>query len=297
MGGKGRRKTKRKRRPGSPGDVDDPDDSEPDDIPFGLADPYTIDTPGEPPGRWWGTGATALGLTGMVREEQYHRVFQGYHPFTNAPLVQNAGNPKRCAGWEACLTPPKDVSVLWSQMLPDDRGRLQTVHWHAVEATFRLIEQKFAFSRVGKLGRRRVRVGLVVPMFEHASARPVDHHPPDPNLHIHAQPLNLGVDGQGKTRAIDPVPIFRNQKLLTAFYRAKLAAGLRAEFGLIIQATRSGFRIQGVPRDLVQAYSKRRAQILAYLAKHGQTGGKAAARGGFGDQSKEGSTRFSPGTH
>ena len=287
LGGKGRGKAKRKRRRGSLDDVDDPDDSEPDDIPFGLADPYTIDTPGEPPGRWWGTGAIALGLTGMVREEQYHRVFRGYHPFTNEPLVQNAGNSKRRAGWEACLTPPKDVSVLWSQMLPNDRERLQTVHWQAAEATFRLIEQKFAFSRVGKLGRCRVRVGLVVPMFEHASARPVEHHPPDPNLHIHAQPLNLGVDSQGKTRGIDPLPIFRNQKLLTAFGRAKLAAGLRAEFGLIIQATSKGFRIQGVPRDLVQAYSKRRQQILAYLAKHSQTGGKAAARAALVTRSRK----------
>ncbi len=287
LGGKGRRKAKRKRRRGSLDDVDDPDDSEPDDIPFGLADPYTIDTPGEPPGRWWGTGATALGLTGMVREEQYHRVFQGYHPFTNEPLVQNAGKLKRCAGYEACLTVPKDVSVILSQMSAENRDNLQALNWNATEATFRLIEQKFAFSRVGKLGRRRVRVGLVVPMFEHASARPVDHHPPDPNLHIHAQPFNLGVDCQGKTHAIDPVPIFRNQKLLTAFYRAKLAAGLRAEFGLIIQASRSGFRIEGVPRDLVQAYSKRRAQILAYMAKHSQTGGKAAARAALATRARK----------
>ncbi|MHB8973993.1 MAG: MobF family relaxase [Pirellulaceae bacterium] len=278
LGGKSRKKAKRKRRPGRPGDGDDPDnDSEPDDIPFGLADPYTINTPGEPPGRWWGTGAAALGLTGMVREEEYHRVFRGFHPYTNEPLVQNAGKRKRCAGWEACLTVPKDVSVILSQMLTEDRDGLHTVNWNATEATFRLIEQKFAFSRVGKSGCRRVPVGLVVPMFEHVSARPVAYYSPDPNLHIHAQPLNLGVDKQGETRAIDPLPIFRNQKMLTAFYRAKLAAGLRARFGLITEATRSGFRIRGVPRGLVQAYSKRHRQILAYLAEHGQSGGKAAA--------------------
>lgn len=278
MGGKPRKKAKRKRRPGEPGDGDDPDnDSDPDDIPFGVADPYNIDTPGEPPGRWWGSGTAALGLTGMVREEQYHQVFRGFHPFTNKPLVQNAGKRTRCAGWEACLTVPKDASVLLSQMLAEDRDRLQNVHWSAAEATFRLIEQRFAFSRAGKSGRRRVPVGLVVPMFEHFSARPVAHHRPDPNLHIHAQPLNLGVDSRGDFRAIDPLPIFRNQKLLTAFYRAKLAAGMRAEFGILAEARRHGFRIRGVPRDLVHAYSKRRKQILAYLAEHGQAGGKAAA--------------------
>ena len=106
--------------------------------------------PGEPPGRWFGTGAAALGLSGIVREEQYHRVFRGFHPVTEKALVQNAGKPKRRPGWEACFSAPKAVSVLWSQMTPADRERLQAVNWRAVENTIRMIEERFAFSRAGK---------------------------------------------------------------------------------------------------------------------------------------------------
>jgi conjugative relaxase-like TrwC/TraI family protein len=225
----------------------------------------------------------------MVRKEQYHRVFHGFHPITNKPLVQNAGMPDRRPGWEACLSVPKDVSVILSQMLPADRERLQNVNWRAAEDSLRLIEQRFALSRVGKAseGCQYVRVGLVVPMFEHLSARPTPNHSPDPNLHIHGQPLNLGVDEYGHVRALEPAAIFSNQALLSRYFRAALAAGLRAEFGLITEATRNGFSIRGVPQELVKLYSKRRRAILDYLAQRGQSGAAAADRAALATREKK----------
>jgi len=117
-----------------------------------------------------------LGLSGMVREEQYHPVFRGFHPLTGEPLVQNAGKPDRCAGWEGCFTPWKDVSVLLSQLPPDARKRLEALNWRAVEDTLRLMARRFAFSRTGKAseGCEHVPVGLVLAMFEHASSRAQD---------------------------------------------------------------------------------------------------------------------------
>ncbi len=116
-----RKKAKKRRRPGTDGDDSPDDDSDPDPDESLLTDanPYTIDTPGEPPGWWWaeGKGAAALGLSGMVHEEHYHRVFKGFHPFTEQGLVQNAGLKTRRAGSEGCFSVPKAVSVLASQML------------------------------------------------------------------------------------------------------------------------------------------------------------------------------------
>jgi hypothetical protein len=144
---------------------------------------------------------------------------------------------------------------------------LEQANWRAAEATLRMIEKRFAVSRVGKAadGCQYVSIGLVVPMFEHSSSRAQD-----PDLHIHTQILNIGVDELGHSRAIDPLPIFENQLLFGAFYRAKLAAALRTEFGLVLEQEGTSFRILGVPRELVATYSKRRQQILEYLAERGE---------------------------
>lgn len=269
----GKRRKRKKRKPGSPDDPDEPvEDGDDDGLLFGDPIPYSTTLPGEPPGRWFGQGAAALGLSGIVEEEPYRRIFRGYHPFTEQPLVQNAGVADRRPGWEACFSPPKDFSVLWSQATPEVRCRLEELNWDAATATLRLIEQSFAFSRAGKAGCQSVPVGLVVPMFEHASSRAGD-----PDLHIHAQIQNIGVDEKGQARALDPLPLFRNQQLFGAFYRARLAANLRREFG--IRAERSGrsFTLRGVPQDLVRQHSKRRQQILAHLKQRGERGAKAAA--------------------
>ncbi len=226
-----------------------------------------------------GTGAPVLGLIGMIHEEPYHRAFRGFDPSKDKKLVQNAGKPNRRAGWEGVFSPPKCVSVLFSQMLPEDRARLQELHWRAVKATVRFIEEHFAFSRAGKAkdGCTRVLVGLVLAMFEHASARPTPNNLPDPDLHIHVQFLNLGVDEHLFWRSIEVLSIFENQKLITAYYDAKLAAELREEFGLRVSVTENGFHIHGIPRELIRNYSKRSQQIRDYMAANGQSGSIAAA--------------------
>ena len=238
-----RKRRKKKRRRGS----DDGDDSpgtapDPDGFEFGEAQPYSIEMPGEPPGKWFGTGAARLGLSGMVEEIPYRRVFKGFHPFTEVALVQNAGKPNRRAGWEGCFSVRKDVSVLWSQASPEDRERIERIVWDAAEATLRMMEHRFAVSRVGKAseGCGYVSAGLVLPMFQHASSRAQD-----PDLHIHVQILNLGVDETGHTRSTDPTPIFENQLLFGAFFQAKVAAGLRTELGLILEPDGTGYGIRG----------------------------------------------------
>lgn len=279
----GRRRKRKKRRAGLPDDIDGPEeDADDDGLAIGDAEPFSTAMPGEPPGRWFGQGAAKLGLEGIVREEPYRRVFRGYHPVTNEPLVQNAGAADRRPGWEACFSPPKDFSVLWSQAPPEIRRRLEELNWQAAEAALRYIEQRRAFSRAGKAGWQSIPVGLVIAMFEHASSRAED-----PDLHIHAQLLNLGIDEAGQSRAIDPLPIFKNQQLLGALYRATLAASLRAEFGIVAEQHGRSFRIQGVPQDLVRQHSKRRQQILDRLAERGERGGKAAARAALETRAKK----------
>ncbi|MEN6406994.1 MAG: relaxase domain-containing protein [Thermoguttaceae bacterium] len=62
--GKGHRKEK--------GQPDDGHDDSPDGYPNAS----------EPPVWWVGKGVVSLGLAGEIKEEQYRRIFRGFHPFT-----------------------------------------------------------------------------------------------------------------------------------------------------------------------------------------------------------------------
>lgn len=163
---------------------------------LGAIEPYSIDQPGEPPGIWWGRTAATLLLAGTILVAPYRKVFQGFNPNTGDPLVQNSGQPNRRYGLESCFTPPKDFSVLLSQAPPEDRERLQEINLKAVKAALQLIEDNFAYSRVGKAseGCEWVRVGLVVALFEHYASRTGCA-----NVHYHAQIMNLGVDEEGNS--------------------------------------------------------------------------------------------------
>lgn len=86
------------------------------------------------------------------------------------------------------------------------------------------------------------------------------------------------MDRHGKFRALDPLPIFVNQRLITAWGRAKLASMLRTKFGLTAEVRGSTYRIRGVPEEVVAAKSKRRKQILDRMEEQGESGGEAAQR-------------------
>ena len=61
---------------------------------------------GEPPGRWWGPGAKALGLSAgqVVEREPYNAVYQQLHPVTGRKLGRARGSYRRFADHLACLT-------------------------------------------------------------------------------------------------------------------------------------------------------------------------------------------------
>jgi hypothetical protein len=61
-----------------------------------------------------------------------------------------------------------------------------------------------------------------------------------------------------------------------ALFRAELAAALEQELGLGAVREGRAFELLGVDRDLMQAFSQRRAQIEEALAERGLSGGRAA---------------------
>lgn len=74
-------------------------------------DDYYVNA-GEAPGRWFGTGAALLGLSGEIKGKQFRNLLAGCSPDGKQALVQNARNPDRQSGWDLTLSAPKSVSVL-----------------------------------------------------------------------------------------------------------------------------------------------------------------------------------------
>jgi len=251
----------------------------------------------EPPGQWIGGGCKHLGLSGKVTRDAFRRIFRGYHPLGGGgpedlpeqriALVQSAGKQNRQPGWDLTFSAPKSVSVIWSQASPEMRERIEELHHEAIKSTFDFIEENFAFSRTGKAGRGDpVKAKLVVSVFENGTSRAVE-----PQLHSHSIAHNVGVDASDpnnpKYRTIISKHFYKHKMLSGAYYRAKLAHRMHAEFGFEAERKRNEFDIRGVPQDLIDAHSTRRHELLAELERKGASGAKAAEKAALHTRKKK----------
>lgn len=226
---------------------------------------------GEPLGLWAADGSRMLELIATVEREAFLRLFQGLHPETGTPLVQNAGDPDRQPGWDLTFSAPKSCSVEWGTADPTTRQAIQQAHFAAVKAALAYLEEECAFTRRGQAGAVVEKARLVVATFEHGTSRAQD-----PQLHTHALVLNVAVREDGTTGTLLSKPLYRAKMCAGALYRAALAEGLE-RLGYRIERQGNTFEIAGVPETVTVAFSQRRASIEAVLAQRGETGAKAAA--------------------
>jgi conjugative relaxase-like TrwC/TraI family protein len=224
---------------------------------------------GERPGRWWGRGSAAKGLTHTVEPGQFKTIFEGYDHRTKQALVQNAGVSDRHVGDDLTFSVPKSVSIYLSQCDRTKQDDVIQFHDSSVSAALSFIEKVFAFCRVGKGGRERIRALLIVAVFLHLTSREMQVQ-----LHSHALVLNAGVstDGENKTRALDNRFLYRKgsklKKVFGAYYRANLAHLLTTKHGLVCVRKGESFEIRDIPDELIEAHSLRSQQMDAYIEKH-----------------------------
>ncbi len=236
---------------------------------------------GEPPGRWMGSGISALGLSGEVELEQYHRIFAGYHPETGEKLVQSAGSENHRRGWDFSFSAPKSVSTIWSQSDPVQRSAIQAAQDRAVQAALKHLES-VAITRRGKGGAEAERpAGLVAASYEHSTSRAQD-----PQLHTHLLISNLCARNDGTFGTLETKEMFSHKMAAGAIFRAQLAAELQA-LGYKIERDGDSFRIAGSPRELEKEFSKRREEIEKSLAESGHTGAKASEIAALDSRSKK----------
>ena len=228
--------------------------------------------------RWTGKGAAELGLTGLVDPDTFKEILEGGVPDGTGQRLgrkQKDGTVAHRPGRDITLSAPKSVSL--AALIGGDK-RIEEAHDKAVGRTLAWVEKNVAETRLSdRETGRMVRAGgqkMVAATFRHDTSRNLD-----PQLHTHAVIANMLQGEDGKWRTMANEKLYRSKMLIGALYRGELAGELE-KLGYGIEKTHADgrFEIAGVSRKVVEAFSTRRAAIVAAMEQRGLGGPDANPR-------------------
>ncbi len=230
---------------------------------------YLADDGPDGEGRWLGRQGDGLGLSGTVATEDLEALLSGHDPVSGTrlgrALVDRYDTKGRLipavAGFDATFSAPKSVSVWWA--LTGDTGVVEA-HDVAVRAVLEHLERYGGTTRVRRNGVRQHpdAGGLVMAAFGQATSRE-----DDPQVHTHVVVSAKVQTPDGRWMALDARYLKRHQRALGGLYQSMLRAELTHRYGVAWgPVENSQAEITGIPRELLDAFSKRTAQVDAALA-------------------------------
>jgi conjugative relaxase-like TrwC/TraI family protein len=212
---------------------------------------------GESPGRWYGAGASSLGLQGEASVAGFQAMFEGCHPITGEVLGRPHGR-SAVPAFDVVMRPTKSVSILYG--LGDAvTGRAVLAAHHAGVAEAVAYLDAHIGTRRGHGGHQYVSgQGLLAVGFDHRTSREGD-----PLLHTHMVVANRVQGPDGRWTALDGRDLYRHRLAADAIYRATYQHELSRTLGVEwTAADRHGNReLEGVSEELVGLFSKRTDQI------------------------------------
>jgi len=200
----------------------------------------------------------------------------------------------RTAGVDLCFRAPKSVAILFGLGAPDVARQVVAGHEAAVTAALGYLEQVASYGLRGHHGggtraTRLVTSGFIGAAFRHRTSRAND-----PLLHTHVVVANLLQGADGRWSALPTGKLFEQAKTAGYLYQRALRAELSRRLGVEwTQVVKGTAEVVGVPRELIEALSKRRAQIVARIAHLAQPGPKALQAAALHDRPAK--TRLTPG--
>ena len=221
---------------------------------------------------WAGRGAAELGLEGPVDPGAFKAVLEGEVPDGSGRRLGRRtgdGGIHHRPGRDLTFSAPKSVSL--AALIGGDE-RIVEAHNRAVGRALDWFERNAAEARVqdpatGRMARVRGQKAVIA-TFRHETSRNLD-----PALHTHSVIANMVLGPDRKWRGMANESLYASKMLLGALYRSELAGEL-AKLGYGIERTHSDgrFEIAGVPRETVEAFSTRRAEIEAAMEERGLGG-------------------------
>jgi len=238
-------------------------------------------------GRWYGSGATELGLAGSVSAEGLVRLFDGNHPGTGEQLGRRLRSDG-VAAWDVTFSADKSVSLLWAlgdeltrkdvleafeEATSQAFGYLESVASSTRGATKTPVVDKDGNPVRGPDGRPRYRVetwpiatlGYVAAAFTEYTSRA-----DDPQLHTHVVIANKVKADDGVWRSIDGRLLHRHQLAAGYLHEAVLRRELTERLGVRWQPVHHGVAdIAGFTRTQIEAFSQRRRQLETWRQEEG----------------------------
>ena len=141
-----------------------------------------------------------------------------------------------------------------------DRAVGNTLAWVEEHAVRTRVQDKATGAMIRTDGQK-----MVAATFRHDTSRNLD-----PQLHTHCVIANMVQGEDRKWRTMVNDGLYREKMTIGAIYRAELAEGLK-ELGYGIEKTHEDgrFEIAGVSREVIEAFSTRRAEIEAAMTERG----------------------------
>ncbi|MDP9384489.1 MAG: relaxase domain-containing protein, partial [Actinomycetota bacterium] len=234
-------------------------------------------------GRWTGSGAGLLGLRGEVDAGQLRRLFAASHPVTGEPIRDTSGVLK-VAAFDLTFSAPKSVSILYG--LGDDATSavVRTAHDRAAREALGYLERSAAAVRRGRGGLTILPAeGFVAAAFRHRTSRAGD-----PQLHTHVVVANLAREADDRWSALDGRRLFEHKMTAGRIYQAVLRGELSRGLGVGWTEPRAGLaEVEGVPSDVIRAFSRRRAEIQGAPEERGTAGARAAEAAALGTRRRK----------
>ena len=225
---------------------------------------------GEAPGRWLGQLAPELGLDGVVDAADLTALLEHKHPVTGERL-----NRARLPGFDLTFRAPKSVSLLYGLGEAGTiTGEVVAAHEAAVDAAIGYLERTVCRTR------RRID-GEITPIegdgFVAAGFRHQTSRAGDPTLHTHVLVANATRTPDGRWGALDGTPIYHHSRTAGFLYQAQLRAELTRRLGVEWEPVAKGCAdVAGIPRDLIEVFSQRRAEIVDRMEARAEHSPKAA---------------------
>lgn len=245
-----------------------------DAVALGREDYYAGE--GERPGRWLGGGSDLLGLSGEVSEGQVGHLLSGEDP-SSGQLLGRPVHEGAVAGFDLTFNAPKSVGLAFAIGDSWTARILRECHEQAVNDALTYLERQACRARRGKDGVSVIKGrGFAAAGFDHRTSRAGD-----PLLHTHVVVANRTRGEDGRWTALDARPLYRHAKTAGYLYQARLRHEVTERLGARWAPVCKGAAdLHGFPRELIEHFSRRRAEILEQLELHGShslAAGNAAA--------------------
>ena len=226
----------------------------------------------EAAGQWTGSAAKALRLGGEVTESGLRAILSKRDPTTGKELegsVQRA----RVPGFDLMFSVPKSASILFGIGDEATQRAVLDAQAEGVHSALAYLEQRACRTRRGQGGYQIVPgEGFVGAAFRHRTSRAGD-----PQIHTHVLVANATRIHDGTWGSLDGRAIYAEARTAGFIHEAVFRCELSQRLGVEWTEARNGIaEIDGVPRDAIDAFSQRKAEIEAQLKLWGTD--TAAAR-------------------